>query len=120
MGDKGEDFGPRPTIDRTTTTTSLKGKCALTGTGVGLSFEELESLKRSNTLAYLKVIINAKENSFEKSISASTVSRGRSSTDMGNDLLQKIKAKAFEVDLFLLLKRDPFSSFALKDLLKQA
>lgn len=38
----------------------------------------------------------------------------------GDTLLQKIKAKAFEVDIFLLLDRDVSASFTLKDLLSQA
>lgn len=71
-------------------------------------------------MAYLKAIRSSKESSSDKSISASTASGGRSSTDPCNALLQKIKAKIFDVDMFFLLERDSLTSFALKELLKQA
>lgn len=71
-------------------------------------------------MEYLKAITSSREISCEKSVGVSTVSGYKTSSEPSDVFLQKIKVKAYEVDLFLWLERDVSVSFTLKDLLKQA
>ncbi|XP_050876613.1 uncharacterized protein LOC127080326 [Lathyrus oleraceus] len=85
-----------------------------------LSSEELEALKKSKPVKYLKAIIIARGSSIEKSPSTSTVSGGQSTIKSGDELLLKIKENSFDVDLLQLLENDTTTCFGIKDLLKQA
>lgn len=91
----------------------------LNGTINALSPEELEALKQSKSMEYLKAIINARGSSTKKSPSTSTMSGGQSTSKFGDELLLKIKEKAFNIDMFQLLEKDSSACFRIKDLLKQ-
>lgn len=70
-------------------------------------------------MEYLKAIISERGSSTEKIPSTSTVSGTQSTSKSGDELLLKIKEKAFDIDLFQLLEKDTTICFGIKDLLKQ-
>lgn len=90
-----------------------------TDTTISLSPAELEALKRSNPLEYMKAIISVRSSSLEKSPSTSTMSGGPTTSQSKSEVLQKLMEKAFEVDLIQILENDTFTSFGIKYLLKQ-
>lgn len=121
-----KDMGEPETIIQTTTPVpdtnppSPKRASTLTSIGPCLSSEDFAKLKQDNPLAYLRSIISARESSTDKSVSILTTSGDKSPSDPCNALLQKLKAKIFDVDLFQLLENNNLASYELKNLLKQA
>lgn len=90
-----------------------------TDTTISISPAELEALKLSNPLEYIKDIISSTSSLSEKSPSTSIVSRGPTTSQSGSEVLQKHKEKAFDIDLIQLLENDTSDFFGIKDLLKQ-
>ncbi|XP_050896158.1 uncharacterized protein LOC127102877 [Lathyrus oleraceus] len=90
-----------------------------TRTNVALSPEELEALKQSKPMEYLKATNSAGGSSTEKSHSTSIVSGGQSTSKYGHELLLKIKEKSFHIDLLQVLENDTSACFGIKDLFKQ-
>lgn len=84
-----------------------------------LSSKELEALKWRKPLEYLKAIISAKGSSSKKNPSTSIVSGGQATSNSGDEVLQKLKEKAFDTDLIQFLESDTSASYGIKDLLKQ-
>ncbi|XP_050915494.1 uncharacterized protein LOC127130548 [Lathyrus oleraceus] len=94
-------------------------KAPSTSNTIAFSPEELEALKRGKPAEYLKAIISARGGSNDKCSSSSIVSGGRYVSESADDLLKKIKEKAFDVDLLQVLENDPSACFGIKNLLKQ-
>lgn len=119
---KEEDYDVNP--GDTTTNNQTLGiakafKCPSTGTTVAFSLEELETLKKNKPTKYLKVIMSARGSSSDKCSSSSTVSGSQSTNKPTDELLKKIKEKAFDVNLLQVLQNNPTACFGIKDLLKQ-
>lgn len=82
-----------------TSDAAKKLNAPLTGNNASLSLEELEELKWSKSAEYLKAIISVRGSLNDKCSSFLTMSGGRSKSESANNLLTKIKEKAFDVDL---------------------
>lgn len=76
-------------------------------------------LKWSKPLEYLKDIINSRGSLSEKSPSTSIVSGGQTTSQYDSEVLQKLKEKAFDIDLIQFLENDIVASYGIKELLKQ-
>lgn len=85
---------------KTTPDAAKKPITTLTENIAALSLEELETLKKSKPVEYLKAIISARGSSTEKSRSTSITSGGQSTSKSDDELLLKIKENAFDIDLF--------------------
>lgn len=118
--DEADDEGRSDGMPKAVQTSDAANKSNVPSTGnvAPLSSEELETLKWSKPIEYLKEIISARGSSNEKYSSFSTVSGGRSKSKSSENLLKKIKEKVFDVDLLKVMENDPSAFFGIKDLLK--
>lgn len=63
--------------------------------------------------------MSTRGSSTNKCSSSSTILGGQSRNEPGDELLKKIKEKAFDVNLLQVLKHNPSDCFGINDLLKQ-
>ena len=84
------------------------------------SLEEMELLKKTKPLEYIK-LFKARKESLAQSIfpSPTTTSSGTSSGETNEALLQKIKEKVFGVDLFALVKANATAGVSLRKLINR-
>lgn len=85
----------------------------------GLSAEELNILKRSQPLKYLKAMLSCRESSSEKSLSTASTSDDQPLSTPADEVLSKIKENIFKGDLFMMLLVDPSAPLTLRALLNQ-
>jgi hypothetical protein len=83
------------------------------------SREELENLKVQRPLEYLKAMLSARFNFQDSSQSSSTTSGATSEEPSLGHILNKIKTKILDVDLFKILEENSLAHLDLKKLLKQ-
>lgn len=76
-------------------------------------------MKKTNPRAYLKLMMNTRHSSIDKCSSTSRVSRGNTPLQIINGILQQLKTKLVEVNLFETLEQNFIQGYEIKSLLKK-
>ncbi|CAK8560350.1 unnamed protein product [Lathyrus sativus] len=84
-----------------------------------LSQEELAEMKKTNPLARLKLMISTRGSSTDKCSSSSTISGGSTPLETVDGVLQQLKVKLAEADLFEALEKNFVHGYGIKSLLKK-
>lgn len=102
---------PFGTITHPTTTSTI--------TPQKFSQDELDNLKETNTVGFLKAMMNARSSSSEKGGTSLTISGDKPVEPTSQSLLRQIKEKVFDNNMIQAINDSVNSCFGLKDLLKK-